>query len=103
MNMARIIGSVWATRKAEKIEGMKMKLIQPIDSDLNEIGSPIAATDSVGSGRPGELVYYTTSGEAPIPFDIGMVPTDATIIGIIDKINKYPKKQSKVFRKKEQK
>jgi len=87
MHFAKVIGSIWATRKDENVAGLKMKIIQPLDSDLNDAGDPIVATDSVGSGRPGELVFYTTSGEAPIPFGREMVPTDATIIGIIEQIN----------------
>lgn len=87
MHFARIIGSIWATKKDPGILGLKMKIIQPLDSDRHPIGLPIIATDSVGSGRPGELVYYTTSGEAPIPLEVDMAPTDATIVGIIDQIN----------------
>lgn len=87
MNMARVIGSVWATRKHESLEGCRLKIIQPLSSDLKNVGSPIVATDSIGAGQPQELVYYVTSGEAPIPLD-RKAPTDATIIGIVDRIDR---------------
>lgn len=85
--MARIIGSVWATRKHPSLEGYRLKIIQPVNSNLEKIGAPIVATDSIGAGQPNELVYYVTSGEAPIPLEI-KAPTDATIIGIVDRIDR---------------
>lgn len=87
MNMARIIGTIWATKKHPSIEGCRLQIIQPVDSELKHVGSPIVATDSVGAGQPNELVYYVTSGEAPIPLD-RKAPTDATIIGIVDRIDR---------------
>ncbi len=85
MNMARIIGTVWATRKHPTLEGFSLQIIQPVNSDLSPVGLPIVGTDSIGSGQPDELIYYVTSGEAPIPFD-KQCPTDVTIIGIVDRI-----------------
>ena len=90
MNMARVIGTIWATRKYETLEGHRFLIIQPVDSSLNNISAPIVATDSVGAGQPNELVYYVTSGEAPIPLG-KRAPTDATIIGIIDRVDKNEK------------
>ena len=87
MNLARIIGTVWATKKHPSLEGFSLKIIQPLTSGREKIGSPIIATDSVGTGQPDELVYYVTSGEAPIPLDRKM-PTDATIIGIAERIDR---------------
>lgn len=87
MNLARIIGTVWATKKHRSLEGFSLKIIQPLTSGMEKIGSPIVATDSVGTGQPDELVYYVTSGEAPIPLDKKM-PTDATIIGIAERIDR---------------
>jgi ethanolamine utilization protein EutN len=87
MNLARIIGTVWATKKHPSLEGFSLKIIQPLTSELQKIGSPIVATDSVGTGQPDEIVYYVTSGEAPIPLD-RKIPTDATIIGIAERIDR---------------
>jgi ethanolamine utilization protein EutN len=87
MNMARIIGTVWATRKHHTLEGHSLHVIQPVNSDLSTVGLPIIGTDSIGAGQPGELIYYVTSGEAPIPFD-KQCPTDVTIIGIVDRIDR---------------
>ena len=50
MFLAKVIGTVWATRKDENMHGFKMQFIQPIDSHTKNIGSPIVAVDTVGAG-----------------------------------------------------
>jgi ethanolamine utilization protein EutN len=86
MNVARVIGTIWATRKYEGLEGAKVQMIQPLSCDLDPIGRPLAAVDTVGAGE-GELVYYVTAYEAVIPFFRPNVPIDASLVGIIDSID----------------
>jgi ethanolamine utilization protein EutN len=86
MNVAQVIGSIWATKKHPDLEGAKILMIQPVSCELDPIGRPIAAVDTVGAGE-GELVYYVTAYEAVIPFFRPMVPIDASIVGIIDSID----------------
>ena len=50
MNLARVIGTVWATRKDPNLEGLKMQVIQPINASKKDSGSPIIAVDTVGAG-----------------------------------------------------
>ena len=91
MNVARVIGTIWATRKHPDLEGAKIQLVQPLSCDLKPFGKPLAAIDTVGAGE-GELVYYVTAYEAVIPFFRPMVPIDASLVGIIDSIDFAPKK-----------
>jgi len=85
--LGKVIGSVWATRKYESIKGYKILLVQPLNSDNEKLGDPIMALDTVGSG-PGETIFYITASEAVIPLDVDMAPVDASIVGIVDSINK---------------
>lgn len=85
MNLAKIIGTIWSTQKDPMLNGLKMQLIQPLDSRKNNIGVPIIAVDSVGAGI-GEEIFYVTSSEAVIPLKNKPALTDATIIGIVDKV-----------------
>ncbi len=87
MNMARIIGTVWATRKHPSLESCRLQILQPVNASLEPVGLPLVGTDAIGAGQPNELVYYVTSGEAPIPFGKKM-PTDVTIVGIVDRIDR---------------
>ncbi len=86
MNLGKIIGTIWATRKYETVKGYKMQLVQPINSEQENLGDPIIALDTVGAG-PGEIIYYVTASEAVIPLDVDMAPVDASIVGIVDSIN----------------
>ncbi len=86
MQLGKVIGTIWATRKYEAVKGYKLQLVQPIDSLENNVGDPIIAVDTIGAG-PGETIFYITSSEAVIPMDVDMAPVDASIVGIVDSIN----------------
>ena len=86
MQLGKIIGTIWATRKYEAVNGYKMQFVQPINSKMKKIGDPIIALDTVGAG-PGEIIYYVTASEAVIPLNVDMAPVDASIVGIVDSIN----------------
>ena len=83
MQIARVIGTVVATIKNPELDGRKLLIIQSLDSNLRRIGKPLVAVDSVGAGV-GELVFWCRGKEASFPFDGGSVPTDCTIVGIVD-------------------
>jgi ethanolamine utilization protein EutN len=84
--LGKVIGNVWATRKYEALHTFKLMFVQPVNGEKEEIGEPIIAVDTVGSG-PGELIYYITASEAVIPLLVNMAPVDASIVGIVDTIN----------------
>ncbi|MBU1298552.1 MAG: EutN/CcmL family microcompartment protein [Bacteroidetes bacterium] len=86
MFFAKVIGTIWATRKDPNTTGFKLQFIQPLNVHREKAGDPIIAVDTVGAG-PGETVYYTTAREATIPLPAEMAPVDATIIGIVDRID----------------
>jgi ethanolamine utilization protein EutN len=90
MQLARVIGNVVATVKNPTLEGRKLMVIQPLstaaDGRLRAAGKTLVAIDSVGSG-PGELVFWCRGKEASFPFEGSDVPTDCTIIGIVDSEN----------------
>lgn len=86
MNLARVIGSVWATCKDERLSGRRMLIIQPMTFAGKDRGAVTAALDTMDAGV-GDVVMYTTASEAAIPFRPGLTPTDATIVGIVERID----------------
>ncbi len=86
MNLGKVIGTIWATRKYDALKNSKMQLVQPLTFDLKKNGEPIVAVDTIGAG-PEETVFYITSSEAVIPMDVDFAPVDAAIVGIVDSIN----------------
>jgi ethanolamine utilization protein EutN len=86
MMLGRIIGNVVATMKNASLEGQRLLLVQPIDRDGRDTGKPLVALDSVGAGA-GETIYWCRGKEASFPFLPAELPTEATIVGIVDTVH----------------
>lgn len=86
MLLGRVIGNVVATVKNPSLMGKKFLIVQPIDRQGRDKGKPLVALDSVGAGA-GETIYWCRGREASFPFLPEEVPTEATIVGIVDIIN----------------
>jgi len=86
MLLARVIGTVVASRKDQGLHGTKLLLIQPLRPDRAPQGRPLVAVDAVGSGVS-EEVFYVRGREAALPFLPDEVPADAAIVGIVDHWN----------------
>jgi ethanolamine utilization protein EutN len=83
MLMARVVGDVVATRKEPALSGIALLVVQPLSADGAAFGRPVVALDAVGAGV-GERVFFVRGREASFPFLPEEVPTDATIVGIVD-------------------
>ena len=86
MILGRVIGKVVATMKNDTLIGQRLLIVQPIHRHGRDKGKAIVALDSVGAGA-GETVYWCRGKEASFPFLPVEVPTEATIVGIVDEIN----------------
>ena len=86
MLLGRVIGNVVCTVKSDALEGKKLMLVQPLDKQLKEKGRVIVALDSVGAGT-GELIYWCRGKEASFPWPEQEVPTEASIVGIVDQVH----------------
>jgi ethanolamine utilization protein EutN len=86
MQLGRVIGTVVCTIKDARLIGQKIMVVQPIDRHGREKGRSLVALDSVGAGV-GETIYWCRGKEASFPFLPAEVPTEATIVGIVDEIN----------------
>ncbi|MEK6577987.1 MAG: EutN/CcmL family microcompartment protein [Bdellovibrionota bacterium] len=85
MNVGKVIGTVVASRKDPKLEGLKFLLVQQTDITGSPKGSQVVAVDAVGAGI-GEVVLYC-SGSSARQTDITQNrPVDTVIMGIIDEI-----------------
>ena len=83
MLLGRIIGTVVATRKDPRLEGKKLLICRPVDPDGNDEKGYIVAVDAVGAGA-GETVYVCRGREAAYAFKPEEVPTEATVVAIVD-------------------
>ncbi|PIE34203.1 ethanolamine utilization protein EutN [candidate division KSB3 bacterium] len=86
MLLARVKGSVVSTHKAEKIQGLKLLLLETINPTTMEgKGSYVVAMDAVGAGI-GEVVFYATGSSARQTAVTEGKPTDTSVIAIVDNI-----------------
>jgi ethanolamine utilization protein EutN len=83
MRLARVLGNVVATVKNPLLDGKKILICKHVASDGRLSGRAFLALDAIGAGS-GELVYYVRGKEAAFPFAPDEVPSDATIVGIVD-------------------
>ena len=89
MHLARVVGTVVCTHKDDRLSGVKLLMIQPVARDGADAGRPLVATDAAGAGV-GERVFYVRGREAAFPFHPAEVPTDASIVGIVDDVDVVP-------------
>jgi ethanolamine utilization protein EutN len=87
MYYAKVIGKIVSTAKHKGLVGKKIQIIQPVDMETGKnVGSFLVALD-VTSSSTSDLVGYEDGMEAAWAFDGEDVPTDATIVSIIDNVN----------------
>ena len=86
MLLGRVVGCVWATQKDPNLSAQRLLIVQPVRPDLEPSGKHVLCLDSTGAG-PGQVVYWCRGKESSFPFLPAQVPTDSTIVGIVDCIH----------------
>jgi ethanolamine utilization protein EutN len=86
MTLGRVVGCVWATAKDKNLAGQRLLLVQPLTPELQATGKRIVCTDTTGAGA-GEMVYWCRGKESSFPFLPAQVPTDCTVVGIVDVVH----------------
>ena len=86
MYLGKVIGCITATAKDERLRGHRLLLVQPLLPNMEPTGKLLVCTDAMGAGA-GETVYWVRGKEAAMPFLPDQVPTDTTIVGIVDQIH----------------
>ena len=83
MFLARVVGTVVATRKEPGIGGSKLLLLRQIDVDGTDTDTYAVAVDAVGAGV-GEIVLYASGSSARQTELTRDRPVDAVIMAIVD-------------------
>jgi len=92
MFLAKVEGSVVATKKDAAMGGRKLLLLRPMlvdDKDPAKFRAgtnTIVAVDTVGAGL-GELVMFCQGSSARLAPGLKEAPVDAVIIGIVDTVD----------------
>ena len=86
MFLGRVVGTVWATRKDEKLDGLKFQIVKKVDDQLALKEDFTIAVDSVGAG-PGELVLCAAGSSARMTDITENRPVDTVIMAIVDEVD----------------
>lgn len=83
MFLARVAGTVVATRKEPRIGGSKLLLLRQVDVDGEDTDTYAVAVDAVGAGV-GEMVLYASGSSARQTELTKDRPVDAVVMAIVD-------------------
>jgi len=84
--LAKIVGTVVATRKDPRLVSNKLLVARPIDPRGKTEGSYLVAVDTVDAGV-GETVLIVSGSSARMASGMKDCPIDAAVVGIIDTID----------------
>ena len=79
MQLAKVVGKIWATAKAESLPGYKLLQVRLLQDE----SETLIAADSLDAGI-GETVLLTGGSSARVAGENKSIPIDATVIAIID-------------------
>lgn len=86
MLIGRVVGTVWATRKEERLEGLKLLVVRELDLELKPKANFVVAADIVQAGV-GEVVLVSTGSAARQAPQVEKRPIDALVMAVIDNLN----------------
>jgi microcompartment protein CcmK/EutM len=83
MLLGKVVGTLVATRKDEKLEGFKFLVIKQLNIDNQESGGYVIAADAVQAGV-GDVVLYATGSSARQTVLTDKKPCDAVLMAVVD-------------------
>ena len=86
MILARVAGTVVATRKDTRLEGKKLLILKPVSPQGKPEAGYVVAVDTVGAGNR-ELVIAVAGSSARMAEGCKDRPVDMAIVGIVDSLD----------------
>lgn len=85
MELGKVIGNLWATKKDAGLEGQKLLVLKLMDPKGNMKEEYIVASDNIGAGA-GELVIVSRGAAARYAAGKPQSSIDAAVVGIVDSL-----------------
>ena len=86
MILGKVVGTVVATRKDERLEGFKLLVVQAVEPDGRTKDAHVVAVDTVDAGV-GDLVLVVSGSSARMASGCADRPVDAAVAGIVDEVD----------------
>ena len=86
MILAKVLGTVVATRKDERLVSSKLLLVRSVDPSGKLEGPYLVAIDTVDAGI-GETVLVVSGSSARMAEGLKDRPVDAAIVGVVDTVD----------------
>lgn len=87
MILARVVGTVVATRKDPRLEGQKLLIVQTVSPEGEvKANSYLIAVDTVGAGV-NDTVIAVSGSSARMADGLKESPVDTAVVGIVDQID----------------
>jgi ethanolamine utilization protein EutN/carbon dioxide concentrating mechanism protein CcmL len=83
MLLGKVVGTLVASRKDEKLEGFKFLVVRRLNVENEEVGDYVVAADAVQAGV-GDVVMYATGSSARQTVVTDKRPCDAVIMAVVD-------------------
>ena len=90
MLLARVVGTVIATKKHRKFDGAKLLLVQPLTLENTPRGTALIAVDALGAGVHEKVLIVMEGRAAGEALGRKFAPVDAAVVGIVDTVDLIP-------------
>ena len=86
MFLAKVVGTVWSTKKAPDLEGVRFLIVHPYDLDKEPTLNIVVVADRLGAGT-GEMVMCAFGKAARSAIGNQDMSIEAAVVGIVDRVD----------------
>src|SRR5258705_12020428 len=86
MFLAKVVGTVWSTKKTPDLEGVRFLVVHPYDLDKEPTRNIVVVADRLGAGT-GEMVMCAYGKAARTAIGNQDMAIEAAVVGIVDHVD----------------
>lgn len=86
MFLARVVGTVWSTKKTPDLEGVRFLVVHPFDLEKEPTKNIVIVADRLGAGT-GEMVMCAFGKAARSAIGNQDMSIEAAVVGIVDRVD----------------
>lgn len=86
MFLAKVVGTVWSTKKTPDLEGVRFLIVHPYDLDKEPTRNIVVVADRLGAGT-GEMVMCAFGKAARTAIGNQDMSIEAAVVGIVDRVD----------------